>query len=93
MAAPENVLGKAIRNLEEAPSVEWIAGFDAGYDATITVIKDVLKTHDTSARYCDEIQGDLEKIRQTALHLSRNIRAQTRQVREKSRVSKDLKKR
>ena len=91
MAASAKVLGEAIRKLGIAPSTEWISGFDAGYDATIVVVKKVLETCDLSMKRCEEIRKHLTDASRTVAYLEEAI-GQTRwPVAHKSFVSEDLK--
>jgi cell division protein ZapA (FtsZ GTPase activity inhibitor) len=88
--APEQLLGEAIRELKEAPSKEWIKGFDAGYAAAIKVIDELTKTQGRTVRLSKDVREKISAVAKTLHHLEDTIHDFTRPVRH-SILEDDLK--
>ena len=88
--APSQMVGDAIRELDEAPSKDWLKGFDAGYSATVTVIDELVKLQRHSVKRGDEARKQMEEASRTLAYLADDIKKFTNFVDMRSIISDDI---
>ena len=84
------MLGDAIRQLDDAPSKEWIKGFDAGYCAAIKVIQDLSNVQEQAMKNSADARHRLADVQKTLAHVEDTIGRFRCPIMQKSILSQDL---
>jgi len=73
LRAPEQLLGEAVRKLVHNPSKDWIAGFDAGYEAAIKAIAEMSKVQQRAMKLSKEARHALSDVGKTLAYLESEV--------------------
>ena len=90
MKAPERILGLAIRDLKEAPSKEWIKGFDAGYSAAIKVVQKLSDVQEQAMTNTKSVRHKMAELQKTLAHVEDTIGRFRNPMMNKSILADDL---
>jgi len=88
--APERILGLAIRDLKEAPSKEWIKGFDAGYASAIKVIQKLSDVQEKAMRDTKAVRHKMAELQKTLVYVEDTIGEFRNPMMNKSILADDL---